>query len=881
MNEENRCPQCGTELAANAPRGLCPACLLQGGLGTETGPWEGSGSGPGDYQPPTPAELAPCFPDLEILELVGRGGMGVVYKARQKRLDRLVALKILSPKISHDPAFAERFAREARSLAMLNHPHIVAVYDFGQTPSLPSPSGRGAGGEGHIPSPATSAIQAEGGLYYFLMEFVDGVNLRRLLGTDKLLPEQALAIVPQICDALQYAHDAGVVHRDIKPENILVDSRGRVKIADFGLAKLVGQPLKDFTLTGEGQVMGTPHYMAPEQLEHPKAVDHRADIYSLGVVFYQMLTGELPIGKFSPPSQRVEIDVRLDEVVLRALEKEPERRYQQVSELKTRVETITQTSATGFASVRPLGATGSASAVPPDDARHSEAARPGTGGASGTPGTLGPPGLDAMERARRQVLGPAIGLLVTGILDLLATPVVPCLILFYSAGARVETPVHGGPGPQAAASGVSIMILPALVLAAAILLVPVVLSGLAILSALKMKRLQAYGLAVAGSILVMASPACLVGVPIGIWALVVLSQADVRAAFAWRKRGGAGGLGATDSASAVRFVGVQRSETSASSTGGASGTPQSTGGASKLGITALILSLLAIPLAVLVGVALQNELAGLVTFVLVEIPALILGIVAWRSAWGKAAAIIVPLVFLPLAGSSLVAYQRHEARRAAEWARQEAAAQEARDEVNSRREKSDADDAAQLTRDGWQLWGDGRMKEAAAKFQRAVRLDPKSENAWNGLGWASFNSGKPPEAETAFQKVIALNPNHPAALNGLGQLCLAQRKYAAAEPYLLKAAPQAPAAWWGLTKLYLLQGKFGEAEKWAQKIVDTEPGNSDARRLLQAAKEKHLSEGLRSLIEPPPAAEPKRKADDHPSDGARGRKGEGTADERG
>ena len=148
--------------------------------------------------PPTPAELAPYFPDLEILELVGRGGMGVVYKARQKRLDRLVALKILAPKIGQDPAFAERFAREARAMAMLSHPHVVAVHDFGET----------------------------GGLYYFLMEFVDGVNLRRLLDTGKLAPEEALAIVPQICDALQYAHDHGVVHRDIKPENVLLGQGG-------------------------------------------------------------------------------------------------------------------------------------------------------------------------------------------------------------------------------------------------------------------------------------------------------------------------------------------------------------------------------------------------------------------------------------------------------------------------------------------------------------------------------------------------------------------------------------------------------------------------------------------------------------------------------
>lgn len=260
---------------------------------------------------PTPAEIATHFPQFEILECLGRGGMGMVYKARQPRLNRLVALKILTPDKEHDPKFAERFVREAQALARLNHPGIVTVHDFGEA----------------------------GGMYYLLMEYVDGVTLRTLLRQGQVKPEEALAIVPKICEALQYAHQQGIIHRDIKPENILLDKQGRVKIADFGIAKLIGQEGRD-SLTGARGVVGTPHYMAPEQVEHPQTVDHRADIYSLGVVFYELLTGELPLGRFAPPSSRVQVDVRLDEVVLRALEKEPERRYQQADQVKTAVETL-------------------------------------------------------------------------------------------------------------------------------------------------------------------------------------------------------------------------------------------------------------------------------------------------------------------------------------------------------------------------------------------------------------------------------------------------------------------------------------------------------------------------------------------------------------
>jgi predicted Ser/Thr protein kinase len=305
-----------------------PAALLALGLATQTDTAKADSSVP----LPSPSELAVEFPQLEIIELLGRGGMGAVYKARQRDLDRLVALKILRPGLDADPGFAERFTREARALAQLNHPGIVTLYEFGKTSA---------------------------GRYFILMEFVDGVNLRQLLDAGRLAPREALAIVPPLCDALQYAHDRGLIHRDIKPENILVDRLGRVKIADFGIARLAaegrggppGRPSEKtdhtITLTSAGETMGTPAYMAPEQRDRPAEVDHRADLYALGVVFYQMLTGELPsAGQLRAPSTRVHLDVRLDEIVLRALEKDPDRRYSAASEFKTQVETVAHTSTT-------------------------------------------------------------------------------------------------------------------------------------------------------------------------------------------------------------------------------------------------------------------------------------------------------------------------------------------------------------------------------------------------------------------------------------------------------------------------------------------------------------------------------------------------------
>jgi uncharacterized protein (TIGR03435 family) len=315
-NSVPKCPQCGATLPPHAPAGLCPSCLMALNLKAETVFTDDQPPA----QPPLPAErIAPHFPQLEILECLGRGGMGVVYKARQKTLDRFVALKLLAPERVHDASFAERFTREARALAALNHPNIVTIHDFGQA----------------------------GGFYYLLMEFVDGANLRQLLRARKFTPEEALAIVPPLCDALQFAHERGIVHCDIKPENLLLDQAGRVKVADFGVAKMLGpangaspgSPAAAAESAGPSAV-GTPGYSAPEQLADPRRVDGRADIYSLGAVFYEMLTGELPGKRIESPSRKVQIDVRLDAVVLRALEKMPELRWQTAAEFRTQVETI-------------------------------------------------------------------------------------------------------------------------------------------------------------------------------------------------------------------------------------------------------------------------------------------------------------------------------------------------------------------------------------------------------------------------------------------------------------------------------------------------------------------------------------------------------------
>lgn len=265
----------------------------------------------GSFMPPTPQELASRLPNLEVDEMIGHGGMGVVYKGRQPFLDRNVAIKLVRPDLGKDADAQKRFLGEARSLAKLVHPYIVTVFDFGKVDDL----------------------------YYLVMEYVEGSSLRQLITRNSVTPRDVLDYVPQIGDALQYAHECGVVHRDVKPDNILVDSRNRVRLVDFGLAKLLGAHANP----EDQRIAGTRGYMAPEQFSMPEAVDHRADIYSTGVVLFEMLTGKIPARSAQAAALPSVADPRFDFIVHRALEDDREKRYQQMRDMNADLVTVTRT----------------------------------------------------------------------------------------------------------------------------------------------------------------------------------------------------------------------------------------------------------------------------------------------------------------------------------------------------------------------------------------------------------------------------------------------------------------------------------------------------------------------------------------------------------
>ena len=309
-----------------------------------------------NWEPPTLEHMALLLPQYEIEFLIGRGGMGAVYKGRQISLNRPVAIKLLPAELAKSADFVARFHREAQLLASLNHQGIVAIFDFGQT------------SEGHL---------------YFVMEYVDGTDLHLMIHKTHLDAAQALNLMVQICEAMQYAHDMGVIHRDIKPANVVVTRGGRAKLADFGLAMKPaehlleipvppkpdefdsGDPLRidSLRLTRPGTAMGTPAYAAPEVYEG--RADARSDIFALGIMLYEMLTGAPPRGYYQLPSTQSKVDYRIDVVIVKALEADPVARYQKASDMKLAVEAATRPLPRQTASTRPTGPGGRRPPPPP------------------------------------------------------------------------------------------------------------------------------------------------------------------------------------------------------------------------------------------------------------------------------------------------------------------------------------------------------------------------------------------------------------------------------------------------------------------------------------------------------------------------------------
>ncbi|MBW1873475.1 MAG: serine/threonine protein kinase, partial [Deltaproteobacteria bacterium] len=266
--------------------------------------------------PPSDSDTSPRddvlqIPGFEIYEMLGKGGMGRVYRARQISLDRLVAIKILNDDLARHKSFIRRFEKESGALASLNHSNITTIID-----------------RGHV-----------GSTYYFIMEYVAGVSLRQKINSN-LSADEIIDLAIELCRAVDHAHQRGVIHRDLKPENVLFTEEGTLKVADFGLANII-VPDKRWELTRTQVSMGTVNYMAPEQRRDAKHVDHRADIYSLGVMIYEMFVGELPLGRFDPPTKRrKDIDERIDRLVLKMLDFEPDRRPQQAGLVAATFESI-------------------------------------------------------------------------------------------------------------------------------------------------------------------------------------------------------------------------------------------------------------------------------------------------------------------------------------------------------------------------------------------------------------------------------------------------------------------------------------------------------------------------------------------------------------
>lgn len=320
MNAKSTCRECGSITVSSAASGLCFSCQIQEQAdGKDTFFFdEADTSTPFDE---LQRRIGAALTSIEITDELGRGGMGIVFRGTQTKLGRDVAVKVMPPMPGDD--FASRFLAEARAMARLHHPHIITIHDFGQTDCR---------------------------LSYIVMEYCEKGSLGDLMSREVLLPQRVLEILSDIAEALGFAHAQNVVHRDMKPENILIDRSGRAKIADFGIAKMEGDR-HVARMTKTHQVLGTPMYMAPEQATSSRAVDHRADLYALGVILYEALTGEHPTVTFSPPSKATKLDRRVDDVCRSLLEPDPARRANDAAKIAQELRAIART----WRSARKLG----------------------------------------------------------------------------------------------------------------------------------------------------------------------------------------------------------------------------------------------------------------------------------------------------------------------------------------------------------------------------------------------------------------------------------------------------------------------------------------------------------------------------------------------
>ncbi len=311
MQATSTCPRCGSVISADAPRGLCPRCLVSASLSVAK-PKKPSA----DLAAATRPSLR-VIGDYEILEELGQGGMGVVFKARQRGLNRIVALKMLLLGRWTNPRFVERFRSEARAAAALRHPGIVAIYEVGEHEGQP----------------------------WFTMDYVPGPSLADLVREHPLPPRRAAALIRSVAEAIQHAHAHGIIHRDLKPANIILDADDSPRITDFGLAKEI-RAASDLTLSG--QILGSPHYMPPEQLSGRQKANATCDVYALGAILYHLLTGRPPFQADSLEATLLQVLERepaplsllnpdvpadLETVCLKCLEKEPAKRYASAHEL--------------------------------------------------------------------------------------------------------------------------------------------------------------------------------------------------------------------------------------------------------------------------------------------------------------------------------------------------------------------------------------------------------------------------------------------------------------------------------------------------------------------------------------------------------------------